>query len=637
MRRRRPGWPRTLRALACATVLLLSTLTFLAAPAGADATIPPTTPPVDRTAVRDAVLKGLEWLSERQRVGGNWEDSPGLTGLIIMSFTGAGYDHNNRTVQDGLAYLRGWYNPMDGSLAINFQNYESAISLIALSAANDPEDADKLGPMTDFIIGLQFGAQHDLNETQGWYIGGWPNYANIPDLSNSQFGILSLQASDLMNPGVDVPERVWRNNTAFTRTAQNWPDVNAMPWAHNASLPSHGDGGFVYNALRSRTELGEQMFESYGSITAAGLYSYLASDHALTNPEVAAAREWLDLHYNLQENPRMGGSGLFYYLWTQARALAMSPQDWVVDGAGKLHDWRADLVDRLTGMQLPNGGWPANAIEDWWEGMPELTSMYAISALQAAFLMVPNPQLELKVSGADSVRFLTLDGEELRTDVAREVEVTGNGLSATDPELFRKLWIDLDGVEGRTATVSAVGRWGEDRQVSASEEVVLGKAGARVFVSTGGFAGPFSIHLMPYDRGPALELDHDGPLSLERGRTTVIEFKLSETTGENRVTGIDLISMLEGDAVADVDDQGISVAKGATATMKLTISVPEDAPKGGAGHLVFTSSTSIPVLIPVKYVDPEDGPPSTIYWVAIGILFLIVIAFIALPRMGRGR
>jgi hypothetical protein len=625
--------------LAIVTTLLLASMAVSTGPAGADETVPPEEPAIDKAAVRDAVLKGLDWLSERQAVDGNWGVSVGVTGLVVICYAGAGYDHTNKSVQRGLSYMRNFYSLQDGYLADAFLNYETAISLMALSAANDPDDVDKLQPLSDFMVNFQFGGHSGLNESQWWYVGGWPNHAGIPDLSNSQFTLLALQSSRLMNPSIDVPDRVFKNNTAFTKLTQNWPDVNTFPWAQNESLPSHGDGGFVYNSLRSRTELGEQMFESYGSITAAGLYAYLVGGHDPTNPEVAVARQWLDINYDLQENPRLAGKGFYYYLWTQARVLAMSPQDWVVDGAGKLRNWRTDLAERFLGLQQPDGGWPGNPQSGWREEEPELASMYALFALETSYLLVPNPRLELEVSGADSVRFLTLDGEELMTDASRGIEVTGNGFSATDPELFRKLWIDLDGAEGGTATVSAIGSWGEDRQVSATENVELGKAGARVFVATGGFAGPFGIHMLPFDRGPELSVDHKGTLSLERGKTAVIDFDLSETTGENALTGINLVSDLVGGAIADVDDQGISVAKGGSTTLTLTISVPADAPTGNAGNLIFTSSTGTPVVIPVKYIESEDegGPPSQIYWIAIGALFVIVVVFIALPRLGRGR
>ena len=39
------------------------------------------------------------------------------------------------------------------------------------------------------------------------------------------------------------------------------------------------------------------------------------------DPRVKAAYEWIQKHYTLDENPGMGGNGLYYYYHTFAKAL----------------------------------------------------------------------------------------------------------------------------------------------------------------------------------------------------------------------------------------------------------------------------------------------------------------------------
>ncbi|NOQ53221.1 MAG: hypothetical protein GQ558_01295 [Thermoplasmata archaeon] len=619
-----------------AIIMITATLATVLPGVLADETVPPSVPVVDRNQVQDAVLHGLDWYAKYQNVDGGWRSSVGITGLAVLCFANAGYDHTNRTVQNALGFMRNFYNPVDGSLADSFQNYDTAIALMAMSAVGDPQDADRLVNMSAFLQRMQFNDDDIYPITEEWYRGGWPNHAGIPDASNSQFGLLGLQAADLYSDHVTISATVWTDATTFMRYCQNWPDTNELEWAHNTSLPSHGDGGFVYNGFRSRTGLGEEVYESYGSMTAAGLFSYLVSGHGPDNPEVAAAREWLEHEYNLEVNPRMAGTGLYYYLWSQARALAMSPNDWVVDGSGKLHDWRPEVADFFLDRQLPNGGWPGNPQIGWREDERELAGIYALLTLQTGYLMAPDPELTIEVSGGDMVRFIDLEGRVLTTDVTRGLTVTDDSLTCTDPETFRKVWVSIDGSDGDTATVTATGTWGDDRTSRTSRTIVLGDSGSSALVATGGFNGPFGLNIVAFDRGPVLELEDPGPLELVRGETEVIKIDLLETSGNGPVTGIMLISHVGDGIVADVDEQSITVPAGDKGQLGLTISVSEDVKATDDWTMVLVSSTAPPVPIEVKVIEPEEiWQPTILYWSILGVLILIMLIFFLLPTRAK--
>ncbi len=621
-------------ALAVLTIMVLAPLAGIAPTALADGTVPPDVDAGMRQRVQDSVIKGLDWFAETQNVDGSWSTSVGVTGFVVICFTGAGYDYTNGTVQRALGHLRNFYNNDTGILADTFPNYETAISLIAMASAGDPEDADRLPKMAGYLEHLQFSEDSEYHKTDPWYHGGWPNYAGIPDVSNSQFGVLGLMALELMSPDYVVPGNVHANVTTFQMKCQNWPDVNDMPWAHNITLPSHGDGGFVYNAYRSRTPLGEQMFESYGSITGAGYFSYMASGHDERNPEVTAAREWLDHEYSLELNPRMVGKGLYYYLWSQTRALALSGQDWVVDGSGKLHHWRSDVAELFMDLQLPNGKWPGNPEIGWREEEPEIAGIYAILSMQAAYMTAPNPELTISVHTQKEVTFIDVEGRVLETDPAKGLEVKKNMMVCSDPEIFRKVWLKVPSdPEGRTLIVR--GTWGEGRTAELTRTV--GSAPATVLVATGGFAGPFGFHATVFDDAPAFDVDKT-ELELVRGETEIIDFEVTETTGKGPVNRLILITHGGEGVVADVDGQGMHVPAGDVDVLRLTISVDQDVKAGQDRYLVITSSTAPPLVVPVKVVDSEDSELATgvFYWMLIILLAVLVFFFLLLPRISRG-
>jgi squalene-hopene/tetraprenyl-beta-curcumene cyclase len=95
---------------------------------------------------------------------------------------------------------------------------------------------------------------------------------------------------------------------------------------------------------------------------------------------VKAAVTWIRKHYDLESNPGMGTSGLYYYYHTFAKALDAMGQDKIEDDAGVQHDWRAELIRELADRQQPDGSW-INENDRWLEGDANLVTGYALLAL----------------------------------------------------------------------------------------------------------------------------------------------------------------------------------------------------------------------------------------------------------------
>jgi squalene-hopene/tetraprenyl-beta-curcumene cyclase len=115
-------------------------------------------------------------------------------------------------------------------------------------------------------------------------------------------------------------------------------------------------------------------------MTYAGLKSMIYAGVTKDDQRVKAAYEWLQKHYTLDENPGMGGNGLYYYYHTFAKALDAMGNTTITDGQGKAHNWRADLSTQLVESQNPDGSW-INKAPRWLEGDPNLVTAYGLLCL----------------------------------------------------------------------------------------------------------------------------------------------------------------------------------------------------------------------------------------------------------------
>ena len=115
-------------------------------------------------------------------------------------------------------------------------------------------------------------------------------------------------------------------------------------------------------------------------MTYAGLKSMIYAGVGPEDQRVKAAVTWIRKHYDLESNPGMGTSGLYYYYHTFAKALEAMGQDKIADDAGVQHDWRAELIRELAKRQQPDGSW-VNENDRWLEGDANLVTGYALLAL----------------------------------------------------------------------------------------------------------------------------------------------------------------------------------------------------------------------------------------------------------------
>jgi squalene-hopene/tetraprenyl-beta-curcumene cyclase len=183
-----------------------------------------------------------------------------------------------------------------------------------------------------------------------------------------------------------MKELNWQAALKFVQRCQNLPQYNDQPWASN---DPDNQGGFVYfpgNSKAGEVQLseGKTALRSYGSISYAGLLSYIYARLEKNDPRILAVHEWLSKHYTLEENPGLGQQGLYYYYHMMSKALSTYGVHQLHLAGGQKVNWRKDLALRLLDLQQPDGFW-INENGRWWERDPVLVTSYAIITLEIVY------------------------------------------------------------------------------------------------------------------------------------------------------------------------------------------------------------------------------------------------------------
>ena len=357
--------------------------------------------PADRTnlSLRNEVQRsidvGLRWLKTQQKDGGYWsmEEHPALTALVLTAFmhepSGRMKSENPEFLKKGYDYLLRCAQPDGGIYRDGLSNYNTSVSLTALLLWDDPEVEPVLMHARDIDVGQQ--AESLDNPALNGGIGYGPGGTNRqhPDLSNTLMSLEALHRSRHLVER-DTPEKSedldWEAAIAFVQRCQNLPSHNRAEWVSDDEADK---GGFVYfpgHSMAGERKLadGRTALRSYGSMSYAGLLSYIYADLEKDDPRVTAVVDWLNRNYTLEENPGMGAEGLYYYFHLLAKGLATYGAKELKLAEGTTVDWRTDLAKRLIDLQKSAGFW-VNESGRWWEKDPVLVTAYSVLALEIVY------------------------------------------------------------------------------------------------------------------------------------------------------------------------------------------------------------------------------------------------------------
>jgi squalene-hopene/tetraprenyl-beta-curcumene cyclase len=344
-----------------------------------------TTAKFDQDAYRQMVKAGIEYLKTVQREDGSFTDvpSPGVTTLVTTAMLRQGVSADDPTVKKGLAFVEkliqedgGIYQPDSFH-----KNYETCLAIMCLVEANKDGRYDEIIKGADhFIKGLQWDEDEGISKEDFAYGGAGYGSHKRPDLSNTSYMIDALRAA-----GNDANEEHIQAALAFVSRTQNLEsEHNTTPFAAKIN-----DGSIYYTPAAGGASQSEVLpnggLRGYGSMTYAGLKSFIFAGVSKDDPRVVAALDWLSKNFTLEHNPGMPehlrAAGLYYYYHTFAKALNALGEDEFVDAAGEKHNWRAELVNELSKRQQKNGSWINTENEKWLENDGALVTGYALLAL----------------------------------------------------------------------------------------------------------------------------------------------------------------------------------------------------------------------------------------------------------------
>ena len=341
-----------------------------------------------------ALERGLAYLLQSQNAtNGSWRDHPAITALAVTAFLRSGSEltkPQRQAVDRGLEYIMTNVKTngaiFGGGETDKYPNYSTAICLMALASTKDAKYAQTIRNARNFLLELQSDEGEQIGPKDPSYGGLGYGRRGRPDLSNSSWSYEALKLTESM--AEDSPHTAndlhWKKAIAFATRCQNLPKINEQAWA---SKTTDDDlGGFVYMPGFSfvNEEEKENMdgpLQSHGSISYAGLKSYIYADLKKNDRRVKAVVDWLARHYTLDENPGMGQQGLYYYLHLMTKALTAYGEDTFKTADGKDHDWRYELIKKFVQLQKDDGRWE-NANNRFWEADPVLVTSYSVLALE---------------------------------------------------------------------------------------------------------------------------------------------------------------------------------------------------------------------------------------------------------------
>lgn len=350
--------------------------------------------------MRQAISRGNAWLKSQQKPDGNWDDG-GLPAFTALALTAAVRDPDfnykapfPENIDKGFTWLLGQQKEDGGIYNRGLSVYNTATAITALVSAGQEKYEPAIVKARKHLIDNQWdiGKKKDTDNPNDGGVG-YGSSNDHTDLSNTYLAIEALALSKkVVEDGKfgDQPDLDWDAAVTFVSRCQNLTATNDQHWA---SDDPKNKGGLIYDSLESKAgedELpdGRVALRSYGSMSYAGLLSFIYAKLSPSDPRVVAVKEWLGKNYTLDENPGLGTAGLYYYFQTMSKALSAANVNKLTLSDGREADWRKDLGSKILATQKSDGSW-VNNNGRYMESNPVLITAYTVLSLEEIYHSIP--------------------------------------------------------------------------------------------------------------------------------------------------------------------------------------------------------------------------------------------------------
>ena len=374
--------------------------------------------------LRETYVAAADALVAQQDAEGAWRvvmpersvPSVAYTSLLVTALSGAPPDLRAKykaSAEKALAFLLSKAN-RDGSFGEGeygsyLKTYATALALSALSTAD----------RTDKILDSIRGAQAYLKRNQlqeGPHKGGLgygeEELKRNPEtgafeLKRSPFADLSataMVAQAMKDSGLSFSDEFWPLAAEFVRRCHNSTEVNTDPVFLKAlkdkGMSLDDNGSLIYTPVAdgqvqkagTRKIADRETIVGYGSMTYAGIKTYLYAGLRKDSPEVKAALDWIRRNYSIDSHPgfpqdrtgRQDKRGIYYYYLMMARALDAVGDRPLITPDGKEHDWPVDLAEQLLKTVRDSKAWQ-NDNPAWYEGDSTLVTGYVLNVCDILF------------------------------------------------------------------------------------------------------------------------------------------------------------------------------------------------------------------------------------------------------------
>ena len=340
---------------------------------------------------QEVIKKGNKFIIGQQNKEGYWGDPdlPAFTGFAVKCLLlDPSFDPKATVpapVKKGIEWLLSQQKEDGGIYGRGMATYSTSASIMALWIAGPEKYKDQIISARNFLINHQtdWGVKGENDTKFDGGIGYGGSLAHS-DLSNTHRALEALYTTRALATDTGDKKAIeldWEAALEFVSRCQNLQ-------ATNKGEKTGNDGSFVYYPGNSKageavdSKTGRVALRGYGSMSYSGLLSLVYSDLDESDQRVKAVINWLSDNYTLQENPGLGGQGLYYYYHAMAKSLVAANKPTLEGQDGLKIDWRSELAATIINEQREDGSWLNTKASRWMENDPVLVTSYAIMTLQ---------------------------------------------------------------------------------------------------------------------------------------------------------------------------------------------------------------------------------------------------------------